>query len=78
MVDSKIVLKRKNYVQVFGTLCTLTTFYMSSGGINSPYIFDVLYFFLNFFIGVLFVKYIEVQKEEQKGFTNDHINWIAI
>lgn len=36
------------------------------------------FFFLNFFIGVLFLKYTQAQKEEKKGFTPDNINWIDI
>jgi len=53
---------------------------------NSPvyiwfYIIFILvgsFFLLNFFIGVLFMKYIEAQKEEQKGYTEDHLKWIAM
>ena len=36
------------------------------------------FFFLNFFIGVLFLKYNQAQKEEQKGFTQQDLGWMDI
>ena len=36
------------------------------------------FFLLNFFIGVLFLKYTEAQRSENKGYTDAHKNWIAI
>ena len=36
------------------------------------------FFLLNFFIGVLFLKYTEAQRAENKGYTDDNKNWIAI
>ena len=36
------------------------------------------FFFLNFFIGVLFLKYNQAQKEEQKGFTSQDLGWMDI
>ena len=36
------------------------------------------FFFLNFFIGVLFVKYTDAQQQEQKGYSQAHLNWIDI
>lgn len=36
------------------------------------------FFLVNFFIGVLFLKYAEAQKEETRGYTPEHINWIAL
>lgn len=33
------------------------------------------FFFLNFFVGVLFLKFDNAQKEEKKGFTKDDLNW---
>ena len=36
------------------------------------------FFLLNFFIGVLFLKYSEAQRIENKGYTAEHINWIAL
>ena len=33
------------------------------------------FFFLNFFIGVLFLKYEEAQKREYAGFTQKQLNW---
>jgi len=36
------------------------------------------FFLVNFFIGVLFLKYDEAQKEEKKGYTPEHVNWIAL
>ena len=42
------------------------------------FIFFILvgsFFFLNFFIGVLFLKYSEAQKREVAGFTEDQLMW---
>lgn len=36
------------------------------------------FFLVNFFIGVLFMKYADAQKSEKKGFTPEHINWMAL
>ena len=36
------------------------------------------FFLLNFFIGVLFLKYTQAQKNEQKGYTQANLNWIDI
>ena len=36
------------------------------------------FFFLNFFIGVLFLKYNEAQKEEQRGLTKADMGWMDI
>jgi NADH:ubiquinone oxidoreductase subunit 3 (subunit A) len=36
------------------------------------------FFFLNFFIGVLFLKYNQAQKEEQKGFSSQDLGWMDI
>ncbi len=36
------------------------------------------FFLLNFFVGVLFMKYTQAAKNEQKGFTQEHLTWIAI
>jgi len=33
------------------------------------------FFFLNFFIGVLFLKYTEAQKRETAGFTKQQLTW---
>jgi hypothetical protein len=33
------------------------------------------FFFLNFFLGVLFLKFEEAQKEEQKGFSKEDLTW---
>jgi hypothetical protein len=33
---------------------------------------------LNFFIGVLFLKYKEAQKNEIKGYSEKDLNWIDI
>jgi hypothetical protein len=33
------------------------------------------FFFLNFFIGVLFLKYNHAQKEEQKGYSAKDLSW---
>jgi len=42
------------------------------------YIFIGSFFLLNFFIGVLFLEYAKAQREETKGYTAAHINWISI
>lgn len=36
------------------------------------------FFLMNFFVGVLFLKYNQAQKAENKGFTIEHQNWKAI
>jgi len=36
------------------------------------------FFFLNFFIGVLFLKYNQAQKNELSGFTKEDLCWIDI
>ena len=36
------------------------------------------FFFLNFFIGVLFLKYNQAQKEEQRGFAKKDLDWMDI
>lgn len=36
------------------------------------------FFLMNFFVGVLFMKYTAAQERENKGFTAEHLNWIAI
>jgi len=36
------------------------------------------FFLVNFFIGVLFMKYADAQKAERVGFTPEHINWMAL
>ena len=36
------------------------------------------FFFLNFFIGVLFMKFNAAQREEQKGFTSKDLGWMDI
>ena len=36
------------------------------------------FFFLNFFIGVLFLKYEEAQKKEDKGFTKKQLYWLEL
>ena len=33
------------------------------------------FFFLNFFIGVLFLKFNQAQSEEKKGFTDADMDW---
>lgn len=42
------------------------------------FIFVGSFFLLNFFIGVLFLEYEKAQREERKGQTEAHTNWIAI
>lgn len=39
------------------------------------FIFIGSFFFLNFFIGVLFLKFNEAQAREMKGFSNKDIGW---
>jgi len=36
------------------------------------------FFLMNFFIGVLFLKYAQAQKNETKGYTPAHLTWIDI
>jgi hypothetical protein len=36
------------------------------------------FFLLNFFIGVLFLKFNQAQKEEQKGLTQRDMSWMDI
>lgn len=36
------------------------------------------FFFLNFFIGVLFMKFNAAQRDEQKGFTAKDLGWMDI
>jgi len=36
------------------------------------------FFLMNFFVGVLFMKYAAASARENKGFTADGITWIAI
>lgn len=36
------------------------------------------FFLMNFFVGVLFLKYNQAQKNENKGFTLEHLTWKAI
>lgn len=36
------------------------------------------FFFLNFFIGVLFLKYTQAQKKEEEGFTKEQLYWLEI
>lgn len=36
------------------------------------------FFFLNFFTGVLFLKYSEAQKRENAGYTESQLNWIEM
>lgn len=36
------------------------------------------FFFLNFFVGVLFLKYNQAQKEEQKGYSEKDMSWMDI
>jgi len=42
------------------------------------FIFIGSFFLLNFFIGVLFLEYAKAQREETKGYTPAHMNWIAL
>ena len=36
------------------------------------------FFLLNFFIGVLFLKYTQADRAEKKGFTAEHLDWIEM
>ena len=36
------------------------------------------FFLMNFFVGVLFMKYTAAAARENHGYTKDHITWIAI
>ena len=36
------------------------------------------FFFLNFFIGVLFLKYTQAKNNETKGYTDENLTWIEI
>ena len=36
------------------------------------------FFFLNFFIGVLFLKYEQAQKKEEAGFTKKQLYWLEL
>ena len=36
------------------------------------------FFFLNFFIGVLFLKYTQADKAEKKGFDEEHLDWLEL
>lgn len=36
------------------------------------------FFFINFFIGVLFMKFEEARIKEEKGLTSEDLNWIDI
>ena len=42
------------------------------------FIFIGSFFFLNFFIGVLFMKFNKAQEQEQKGFTAQDLSWMDI
>jgi|APSaa5957512535_1039671.scaffolds.fasta_scaffold44957_4 hypothetical protein len=42
------------------------------------FIFIGSFFFLNFFIGVLFEKFNQAQKEDNKGFNNKDLAWLDI
>jgi len=42
------------------------------------FIFIGSFFFLNFFIGVLFLKFTQAQKEDRKGFTDKDLGWMDI
>lgn len=42
------------------------------------FIFIGCFFFLNFFIGVLFMKFNKAQEEEQKGYTEKDLSWMDI
>jgi hypothetical protein len=48
------------------------------GGYFIVFILIGSFFLMNFFVGVLFMKYTAAQARENKGFTNDHVNWLAI
>jgi hypothetical protein len=36
------------------------------------------FFFINFFIGVLFLKFNQAQREEQKGYSPKDLGWMDI
>ena len=36
------------------------------------------FLFLNFFIGVLFLKYTQAKNEETKGYLPEHLNWMEM
>lgn len=42
------------------------------------YILIGSFFLMNFFVGVLFMKYTAAAARENIGYTKDHITWIAI
>lgn len=42
------------------------------------FIFIGSFFFLNFFIGVLFMKFNQARKEDNKGFTTVDLAWLDI
>jgi hypothetical protein len=42
------------------------------------FIFISNFFLTNLFIGVLFIKFIDAQKEEKKGFSQKDLDWIDI
>lgn len=36
------------------------------------------FFMMNFFVGVLFMKFEQATEREKKGYTHDNLAWIAI
>ena len=36
------------------------------------------FFFINFFVGVLFMKFEEARSQEEKGYSKADLNWIDI
>lgn len=55
--------------------------YEASTGQMFFFIFFILigsFFFLNFFIGVLFLKYEQAQKKEEAGFSKDQLYWLEL
>jgi hypothetical protein len=36
------------------------------------------FFLMNFFVGVLFMKYTQAAKNEQKGYSNEALCWVDI
>jgi voltage-dependent calcium channel N type alpha-1B len=36
------------------------------------------FFFINFFVGVLFMKFEEARSQEEKGYTKANLNWMDI
>ena len=36
------------------------------------------FFFLNFFIGVLFLEYEKASAKDKKGFSDEHLYWIEM